>query len=350
MSLNPLNAFGLRDAYRRMCGENSPAKLADKIKPFIVKSAKQAIEEWKIAREKMKDIPGTNYELALLHMKNGNLDDAILRFKMVIFLTPEKAEAYYNLARCLVMVGDNESAEENLTKALSFKPDFAEAKYVLEKIKAPESISDVPASVITQHIAWRTEFSEEEREAKLHKDKSIVTMALENVTDKNPNLVVLDLGCSEGGRGEILKSKEVARKIVGVDLWQNATDKAKGKTYEGEAIYSSLHNIEISEYLGENREKYDLIMAGDAFSYKGNLEVVFRNIAESLIPGGLFVSIFPKNEEASNYKIDIIKDRFVHSAQYIEETMKKSGLVIAEKKQKNIAEADFDIIVAKIPT
>ncbi len=41
------------------------------------------LKEYGDMRVKLKDIPGTNYELGLRHLARGNLDDAIMRFKMV---------------------------------------------------------------------------------------------------------------------------------------------------------------------------------------------------------------------------------------------------------------------------
>lgn len=349
MVMNPLKALKLDQVYKRICGEeNAPGKLAQKIKPFLKERTAQAAKEWKVAKEKMKDIPGTNYNLGLYHLQNGNLDDAIMRFKMVIFLTPEKAEAYYNLARCLIRIKDNPSAEENLNKALSMKGDFPEAKYMMDKLKTPESIDVMPDNVIAERLEWQGEYSDEELEARSQRDKAIVYSALLNITDKNPNLEVLDLGCFEGGRGVILKTKEVAKKIVGVDLSDKSAQMAKEQKINDDSVYNSVTASEISKYLSDNQEKYDLVLAGDVFFHKGRLDDVFVNIANALKPDGMLAMIINKEvSEHTGYKLDVAQDIFIHSIEYLEENIKKAGLDIADKKEKQVEGHKFDIFIIK---
>ncbi len=340
-----LRYLNVKTLYKEKLGGYSANELIEKVKPFVEQKTKELIEELKIARGKLKDIPGTNYKLGLHHLRAGNLDDAILRFKMVTFLVPEKAEAHYYLGKSLIMSGDLEAAKVALEKALSLKPGFPEVKYIMDKITAPESIEIIPADMMAEHIAWSQTPTEEESELREERDRALVTILLANVTDKNPNLEVLDLGCASGGRGRLLKGRDVARRIVGVDMSEKEIEKAKAKMSYDELVYNNVQAAPVFSYLAGNTEKFDVVMAGDVFSYQGNLDDIFINIIKSLKTGGIFAGIFRKEELESGYRLDVTKDKFVHSIQYYEDALEKAGFKVLDKKEKNIGEK-YNIIIS----
>ena len=68
---------------------------------------------------KSKNLSKTNYDLGMFHMKNGNLSDAIMRFKLVIFMKGETGMLYYNLGRCYNSMDKQQKAEEALLKSKS---------------------------------------------------------------------------------------------------------------------------------------------------------------------------------------------------------------------------------------
>lgn len=337
----------VKNVYKDVLRTEEPGKLVNKVRPFIRKKVAEFITEINLAREKLKDIPATNYKLGLHHLKQGNIQDAILRFRMVAYLAPEMADAYYNLGRCQLMNRETEAAKENLQKAIALRADFPEVKYILGKIASPESLDVIPESIIAEHLEWRSESWDEPDESIRQTDKFVVSTVLANITDKNPNLEVLDLGCGYGGRGILLRNKEVAKRIVGVDIYTKATSSAAKEMFAEEEVYSRISNDEVSKYLENNKEKFDVIFAGNVFSYRGKLEEIFANISKSLKPGGIFMLIVDKNDLDDGYKIDIATDEFIHSLEYFEETMKIAGLNIENKKEKEIDDRKINIILAK---
>lgn len=325
-----------------------PYEFIAKNKPIIKNKIKEAFSELNFIREKLKDIPTTNFKLGIYHLRVGNISDAILRFKMVIFLTPEKAESYYYLARCFIIKGDTFSAKEELNTALSLKPVFPEAKYLLEKINNPDAINEIPAEIIAEHLEWeQPQEGEEFEDYKLQIDKALTTTILKNITDKNPNLEILELGAGDGGKGQILKDKEVTKRIVGVDVNKAKLLKAKKRTSNEDAVYSNLVLSDVSNYLDNSQYKFDVIIAGNVFSYIGSLDKIFRQIATSIKTGGLFALLAKNDYSESQYNLDRRNDIFIHSLEYIEGTLNKTGFVIEDKKFINIEGDDFAILIAK---
>jgi|GEM_PF-5569540 len=328
-------------------GKITPSNLISKAKPLIKKTLEMLDQEVKTAKEKLKDIPGTNYKLGLHHLKLGNLSDAVMRFKMVVYLVPDMAPAYYNLGRALIREGKINEAKENLEKALSLQADFPEANYELCKIEKPESIDSIPQNIINEHLEWRSEDNKESLETIEQLDKFFINSILTNIHDKNPNLDVLDLGSNLGGRGGVLRRREVARKIIGVDINTKSNEANKKQLFEGETVYNNVITNEISAHLAENKEKYDIVLAGNIFSYHRKLDNIFSNIALALKQGGILALIIKENELSENYTFDIEENRFNHSVQYFEEIMKIAGFNIEEKKHKEVSGISFTIFTAK---
>jgi SAM-dependent methyltransferase len=326
----------------------NPSNFIRKAKPLMQQAIDKLHAELKTTKEKLKDIPGTNYKLGIHHLKLGNLPDAIMRFKMVIYLAPEMATAYYNLGRALLLDGKVIEAKENIQKSLSLQPDFPEAKYALYKIENPDVIDSIPQNLMLEHIEWLNNEKHKTSQERGQIDKFFVSSVLTNIHDKNPNLDILDLGSNTGGRGVFLRRREVAKKITGIDINAKKTEAAKKQLFEGEPVYNNIITSEIHSYIAGNNEKYDLILAGNVFSYNARLDNIFANIAKSLTQGGAFSILIRDGEITDKYKFDPEKDRFDHSVKYFEETLKTAGFNVEEKKHKEFEDISFTILTAKV--
>ena len=342
-AIKALKYFNIKNIFIR----NSSKDFMSKVKPFIKEKSEYLINESKLVRSKLTDIPGTNYKLGLHHLRLGNIDDAILRFKMVTMFLPENANAHYYLGKSLTIKNDIKKAQKSLETALSLKSDFPEAKYIMGKIESPESLQEIPENIIMERSKWEKELSEEEIADKALLNKALVTSLLVNVTDKNPNLEVLDLGCRSGIRGTLLKEKEVTRKITGVDISEKRSSNAREVKIDGENVYDEVHNIEISKYISQKNAEYDVITAGNVFLYKRNLDILFSGLSKLLKPQGLLAIIIPATEDNEEYKLDISKDIFTHSIGYFTRTLDEEGFNILENKEKETDKKKYNIIISQ---
>lgn len=124
--------------FRKITGKKDPkdpqssgAKLAvklrensEKLTGFLGEKFELAQEEYSSIKEKCKDLRSTNYNLGMRHMENGNLPEAIFRFKIIKKFWPDNYDAYYQLAYCLTLQEKFLEARKVLEELLSKKPDF----------------------------------------------------------------------------------------------------------------------------------------------------------------------------------------------------------------------------------
>ncbi len=114
----PENPLAERDSK-----ENIVNKI-QQVPDFVSKKFDEAVTEYSVIREKMKDLSKTNYDLGMKHLENGRVSEAIFRFKMLKKFYPEYYEAYYQLAYCLILVEKFDKAEEVIAELLQKNPDY----------------------------------------------------------------------------------------------------------------------------------------------------------------------------------------------------------------------------------
>ena len=79
-----------------------------------------------------RNIVKNNYELGRKHYELGNFDDAVLRFKFLTWMEPRHADGWYWLGASYMAVDKKPNAKAALIKAVAIKPDFQEAKDLLQ--------------------------------------------------------------------------------------------------------------------------------------------------------------------------------------------------------------------------
>ena len=101
-----------------------------------------------------------HYNLGITLQKLGRLDDAEASYSKVIAIKPEYAEAHYNLGITLQELGRLDDAEASYNKAIAIKPDFAEAHSNLgNRMKELGKLEDAVASY-SKAIAIKPEYPE----------------------------------------------------------------------------------------------------------------------------------------------------------------------------------------------
>lgn len=78
----------------------------------------------------------TNYNLGLRHIENGNLSDAIFRFRFIKKFWPQCYDAYYQLAYCLILNKKAEEAQEILEELVSKDPNHQQGRELLNLIES----------------------------------------------------------------------------------------------------------------------------------------------------------------------------------------------------------------------
>ena len=128
-------------------------------------------------------------------------------------------------------------------------------------------------------------------------------------------LDVLDAGCGTGLCGAVVAP--FAQRFVGVDMSQGMLDHARSKN-----IYHKLVKAELTEYLRDNNETFDLIVSSDTLVYFGRLRRCFRGIRGALRPNGLLVFTLERTvgEGHLDYQLQL-HGRYSHDQAYVEQLL-----------------------------
>src|SRR5262249_46719706 len=143
-------------------------------------------------------------------------------------------------------------------------------------------------------------------------------------------LEVLDAGCGTGLCGAIVAP--FACRLVGVDLSEGMLAHAKDK-----GVYHTLVKAELTEYLRDHTEVFDLIVSADTLVYFGDLKGVVAGLAGALRPNGLVVFTLEQavgNSVGVDYRLEL-HGRYSHDQVYLERLLTSSGL------QSKIIHADL---------
>jgi pentatricopeptide repeat protein len=92
--------------------ESVGKKKIDQVANLFGKMFENVIDEFGNIRQKTKNLQETNFNLGMKYLKDGNLKEAIFRFKITKKFWPEFYEAYYQLIVCLVLNKNFEEAEK----------------------------------------------------------------------------------------------------------------------------------------------------------------------------------------------------------------------------------------------
>ena len=86
-------------------------------------------------KEKFKNLYQTNYNTGMFHLEHGNLWDASLRFKIIKKFWPDKLEAQYQYAICLVLEDMKDDAISLLKDILKKDENYSNAKQLLNDLE-----------------------------------------------------------------------------------------------------------------------------------------------------------------------------------------------------------------------
>jgi len=98
-------------------------------------------------KDKYDNLLETNYNLGLKHIDNGNLSEAIFRFRFIKKFWPEYYDAYYQLAYCLVLNRKSVEAKVILEELEKKNPNHPQGRELSQLI---DSDLFLPQNATTQ--------------------------------------------------------------------------------------------------------------------------------------------------------------------------------------------------------
>lgn len=153
-------------------------------------------------------------------------------------------------------------------------------------------------------------------------------------------LSILDIGCGTGLCGEFLYQYKKWHGLEGVDLSAQMLQQAKQKKR-----YDKLHLSEAEAFLTAQKNKFDLAIAADVFTYIGDLTNLMHKIFASLKKKGRLIFSVSENKINDAGFFLTPSGRFVHNQLYIKNLLSSSGFVIENIEYKKLRnEGDQPVI------
>lgn len=249
--------------------------------------------------------------------------EAALCFSKVITLRPNDPEARRLLALAHCTLGEVDKAVEIFQAWLKDDPDDPIARHMLAACSGRE----VPTRASDAFVERTFDSFAATFDSKLAQ-LSYRAPALVTETLKQPGLTpsktldILDVGCGTGLCGALIAP--YARRLVGVDLSERMLAEARNRN-----VYDELLKGELSAYLADCTEMFDVIVSADTLVYFGALDAVIEAAAASLRPGGLFVFTLEDGTAASAPDFHLaMHGRYTHSRPYVERLLAANGFEI----------------------
>tara|TARA_B100001057_G_scaffold343690_1_gene344611 strand:+ start:1510 stop:2370 length:861 start_codon:yes stop_codon:yes gene_type:complete len=269
----------------------------------------------------------------------GKTEDAIKAYKKAISIKPEYAEAYDNMGILFKAQGSLDEAIETYKKILAISPYHGGATHMLSALTgttlktAPreyvENLFDRSASKFEALLVRDLEYET----PKLIKDILIKSISNESLGS------ILDLGCGTGLFG--LEIKDHCSRLEGIDLSNKMLTFAKQKN-----VYDTLSQSDIVEYLSSMHLDFDYYIALDVFIYVGELSEIFRLIKSRNRKSGKFV-FSTEHTEVDGYHI-LETGRYSHSKNYVESLCKKFDYKISHFSTNDLRKEKGDFLTGGI--
>ncbi len=93
---------------------------------------------------KLRDVAGNNMTLAEYHLEKGNYRDAIIRFKLVLWMNPKHKEGLFGLAKTYAILQENDQAIATLKRLFRLEPAHTGGRALMEYIKNPPPPEPAP--------------------------------------------------------------------------------------------------------------------------------------------------------------------------------------------------------------
>ena len=260
--------------------------------------------------------------LGILLNATQRTEEAAACYCKVITLRPKHREARKLLALAHCMLGESGKAVTIFEEWLAEEPDDPVARHML----AACSGRDVPQRASNGYVELAFDSFAETFEAKLaalsYRAPALVGSMLKAAgLQPAHRLDVLDAGCGTGLCGVLIAP--YARRLTGVDLSEGMLAHARDKQ-----VYHALVHADLTQYLRDHGEAFDLIVSADTLVYFGDLTDVLGAFATALRPKGLVVFTL---EHAATAGEDVehrleVHGRYSHGQRYVERLLAAAGL------------------------
>jgi predicted TPR repeat methyltransferase len=275
-----------------------------------------------------------NPTLAIVWQNRGNLlarlnrlEEAVAAYSKVLALQPNNTGAYDALGKTLYRARKVEEAIEVYRQWLQTDPDSSVAQHMLAACTGeaiPTRASDGYVRDVFDGFAGSFD---QVLDQLGYQAPSLIRALLERtLPPPDASLIVADAGCGTGLCADFLRPR--AKQLVGIDLSPGMLARARARN-----TYDQLIEAELSGWLANQLDAYDLIVSADTLCYFGSLDGALSGAARALRPGGLLVFTVEKaGEHVREYELHP-SGRYSHAERYVREALAQAKLALLDVEQ-----------------
>lgn len=257
--------------------------------------------------------------------ENGKVQPAFLCQKQASELKDDDADIWCSLGELAHIVGRREEARDAYARCLELKPGDAEVAHLLVALRDDAPPPRVPDSCIQQlYQRFSSFFDTNLRDELGYQGPERMRDLIVDVTANRSGLTTLDLGCGTGLSG--VAFRQFSASLVGVDLSPEMVELARNRD-----IYDALEVEEITSWLRQPRDHFDVIVACDTLIYFGDLRQVIVPATELLEPGGIIAFSLEKGDRHPFHLTD--SGRYAHHPTHVREVADDAGLTISRLEE-----------------
>ena len=275
------------------------------------------------ALEASPGLPQPRYNRVRIWEDTGRNLEAEAEYRRILAAKADFLPARHGLARTLQQLGRHEEAIAEYDRLLSqAKGALAEVAVFARAALAGETVPRPPASYVGElfdnyagyfeaHVVERLEYSAPRQLRASYPDDARFANAL-------------DLGCGTGLAGAAFG--DLCGRLIGIDLAPRMIAEAGRRE-----IYHHLECADIVSFLRRARERFDLFLATDVFTYVGDLEEVFAAVAGAAEPVGAELAFSVEEFAGPGFELRP-SCRYGHSQAYVAELAGRHAMTIAESR------------------
>ncbi len=258
-------------------------------------------QEYEMLKVKLADIRTTNWHLAQYHLTAGNINDAIMRFKMLQRFNYRMAEINYFLGRAYLEKLDYTNAKSYLRYYLSSSDaTYREnAEYCLRVANNDQNIVRLPWDIIVQkHARMACNIDSDKIDDELLIRYSTLITVLKKEKQLQPR--ILDLGCAIGLLGRIIREGMDVQYMKGMEMSDECIEIATHIQLDDIKIYDDVTALKLDDMqLGTNA--YSCILIADVTHYYSDLVSLMINSFVGLQDGGILCIVFRMKRQYDNF-------------------------------------------------
>jgi ubiquinone/menaquinone biosynthesis C-methylase UbiE len=273
-------------------------------------------------KKKITNLLQTNYDLGIFHLNQHNINDSILRLKIVLFFNPKHFSAKYYLAICFYIKNQSQKAKRLLNEIIQADKNLKAPHYLLnffEDLSLPEELDkNLTKEFYTSLMNVNEDLSFVDLTQAHSKLVSMITLHL---ADSEKKINILDVGCGSGQFFSLLKTHIKIAKSIGIDFTERSID-----TVAKHELYTQTICQDFQDFAVTTNELFDLVILDSTLNYYKNLTKQLAYTKKILAKNGLLALIIEQSPNDITVTFNHILSNFCYSKDYIVTTLNNLNL------------------------